>query len=70
MTTQVTRPFLEFAEEEMTKQLLRFSKRGIKEEKATKMAKEVVSNIDWNNSALMHKGLSWIVKNYLEQIEV
>ena len=37
----------------------------IEESKAIQIAKEIISLIDWNNSALMHKGLSWITKNYL-----
>ncbi|GAA4296288.1 hypothetical protein GCM10023142_34890 [Anaerocolumna aminovalerica] len=28
-------------------------------------AKDIVKSIDWNNSALLHKGLSWITQNYL-----
>lgn len=37
----------------------------IEENKASQISKEIVKLIDWNNSALMHKGLSWMVKNYL-----
>lgn len=25
---------------------------------------KILKAIDWNNSVLMHKGFSWIVKNY------
>jgi len=29
------------------------------------LAKYVIPKIDWENEALMHKGLGWIAKNYL-----
>ena len=37
------------------------------EELVYKTAKEIVVSTDWNNSALMHKGLSWMARNYLLQ---
>lgn len=39
----------------------------IDESKARKISDEIIGKIDWNNSALMHKGLSWMAKNYLIQ---
>lgn len=33
--------------------------------KINQIAKEIISVIDRNNSALMYKGLSWMAKNYL-----
>ena len=65
MNTTVSKSFVDFAEKEMQIEILRFTKNGILEEKVEELAKEVVSIIDWNNSALMHKGLSWIAKNFL-----
>lgn len=35
------------------------------EDKARAISNDIVNIIDWNNSALMHKGLSWMAKNYL-----
>lgn len=35
------------------------------ESQASQVSDDIVKVIDWNNSALMHKGLSWIAKNYL-----
>lgn len=64
----VNKDFMDFTEKEMTNQLIRFSKESLKEDEAKVMAKDIVKKIDWNNSALMHKGLSWIAKNYLEQV--
>ena len=43
---------------------MRFSK-NIEENKANGIAEEILQVVDWNSSALMHKGFSWIVKNYL-----
>jgi len=65
MNTTVSKSFVDFAEKEMQIEILRFTKNGILEEKVEELAKEVVSIIDWNNSTLMHKGLSWIAKNFL-----
>lgn len=31
------------------------------------LAQDIVKTIDWNDSALMHKGLSWITQNYLKK---
>ena len=33
--------------------------------KSDKIARDILNLIDWNSEALMHKGLSWIVKSYL-----
>ena len=65
MNTTVSKSFIEFAEKEMQVQILRFSQNNILEQKAKELSKEVVSIIDWNDSTLMHKGLSWIAKNFL-----
>ena len=29
------------------------------------LAKDCVNHIEWTNLSLMHKGLNWIVENYL-----
>lgn len=65
MNTTVNKSFLEFVEKEMQVQIFNFTKNNITEEKAKDLAKEVVSIVDLNDSALMHKGLSWIAKNFL-----
>lgn len=62
--TTVNKEFIEFTEKELTAIVLHFIN-TIEENKASQISKEIVKLIDWNNSALMHKGLSWIVKNYL-----
>jgi len=59
--------FIDFTEKEMENQLMVFSKGQLSESKIKLLAKEIVSKIDWNNSSLMHKGLSWMAKNYLQQ---
>lgn len=60
--------FLNFAEKEIETQLLEFSGGKFEKREAKAMAKEIVKSIDWENEALMHKGMSWIAKNYLKQI--
>ncbi|WP_333637902.1 hypothetical protein [Tissierella praeacuta] len=65
MNATVNKSFVEFAEKEMQVQIFNFTKNNIAEEKAKDLAKEIVSIVDWNDSTLMHKGLSWIAKNFL-----
>ena len=64
----IDRKFLDYAEKEMTTELVRFSNGTLDTVKSTELAKMAVSEIDWSNSALMHKGISWIAKNYLEKL--
>ena len=66
MTTVKNKQFTEFVEKELTTRVMLLSK-NISKNKACQLAKEIVQVIDWDNSALMHKGLSWIAKNYLLQ---
>lgn len=53
----------EFARKELTSIVMRLTK--TEEPQASQVSDDIVKVIDWNNSALMHKGLSWIAKNYL-----
>lgn len=64
--TTVNKEFVTFTEKELTSIVMRFLN-TIEEKKASQISKEIVKMIDWNNSALMHKGLSWMAKNYLLQ---
>ena len=45
---------------------MRFTK-DIEENRANRIAEEILQVVDWNSSALMHKGFSWMAKNYLNQ---
>lgn len=62
--TTVNKKYIDFTERELTSIVMRFLN-TIEESKASQISKEIVKLIDWNDSALMHKGLSWMVKNYL-----
>ena len=66
----IDRTFLDYAEKEMTTELVRFSNGTLDTVKSTELAKVAVSEIDWSNSALMHKGISWIAKNFLQKLEI
>ena len=37
------------------------------ENTAAQVAGEILASVDWSDSYLMHKGLYWMVKNYLLQ---
>ena len=62
----VSKEFVDYAEKELVSIIKRFVN-TIEETKASQIAKEIVVLTDWNNSALMHKGLSWMARNYLLQ---
>ena len=64
--TTVNNEFIVCVEKELVAIIKRFIS-TIEEANATQIADEIVNLIDWNNSALMHKGLSWMTKNYLIQ---
>ena len=66
--TNINKEFIDYAIKEMTAELIRFSNGTLDTVKSTELAKVAVSEIDWSNSALMHKGISWIAKNYLEKL--
>lgn len=54
----------EFAKKELTSIIIMLTN-TTEEAKASQISSDIVSIIDWNDSALMHKGLSWMAKNYL-----
>ncbi len=64
--TTVSNEMVEFAKKELTSIIMRLVN-TIEESKASQISNDIVKVIDWNNSALMHKGLSWMAKNYLIQ---
>ena len=60
----ISNEMAEFVQKELTSIVMRLA--NITEEtKANQISGDIVKIIDWNNSALMHKGLSWMAKNYL-----
>ena len=38
-------------------------------DEASKIAEDLIEKIDWDDSALMHKGISWITKSYLNSLK-
>lgn len=64
--TMVSNEMIEFAKTELTSIIMRLVN-TIEESRASQISNEIIGIIDWNNSALMHKGLSWMAKNYLIQ---
>lgn len=67
MTTVISKRN-QLAEQEMQKSLKRLSGDNLNQRDIVMYAERAVAEIDWNNSALMHKGISWIAKNYLRKI--
>lgn len=64
--TTVSKEMIDFAKRELTTIVMRLAN-ITEEDKAIQISGDIVKVIDWNNSALMHKGLSWMAKNYLIQ---
>lgn len=62
--TTINKDMVEYTKKELTSIVMRLMT-TIEEDKANQISNEIVEIIDWNNSALMHKGLSWMAKNYL-----
>ena len=63
-TTTISNDMLDFIKKELASIVMRLT--NITEEsKANQISNDIVNVIDWNNSALMHKGLSWMARNYL-----
>ena len=62
----VNSEMIEFIKKELTSIIMRLVN-TIEENKAVQISDDIISIIDWNNSTLMHKGLSWMAKNYLLQ---
>lgn len=60
----VNKEMIDFARKELTSIVMRLAN-ITEEDKANQISGDIVKVIDWNNSALMHKGLSWMAKNYL-----
>lgn len=58
--------FIDFAKEQIRAELEYFSDGALSGNAAESMAEAVVRKIDWNNTALMHKGFSWIAQEYLK----
>lgn len=62
--TTVSKEMIDFTKKELifiVMQLANITEKS----KASQISDDIVNVIDWNNSALMHKGLSWMAKNYL-----
>ena len=58
--------FFDLAKKELVTCVMRFSK-NLEEKRANGIAEEILQTVDWDNSVLMHKGLSWMAKNYLKK---
>lgn len=65
----VSGDFINYVENELTSIIMRFVS-TLEEKRANQIAREIVVLVDWNNSALMHKGLSWMAKNYLSKMKI
>lgn len=62
---QVSEKVLQCARERVAKVVM-FELPEVSEQKAENMAQQIVAQIDWENEALMHKGLTWITEYRLK----
>lgn len=65
MITNQQDRFNKYVESKLERELIILSKNQLTKESANEKAKDIASKIDWNNSALMHKGFTWMAKNYM-----
>lgn len=64
--TTASNKMIDFAKNELAVIVMRLA--NITEKaKANQISSEIANAIDWDNSALMHKGLSWMAKSYLKK---
>lgn len=54
---------------ELSKKLLNLSCGRLTEEQSDYIAKSAIDNIDFENSALVHKGLTWYAENIIDMID-
>lgn len=54
---------------ELTKALMKFSNNKLSDIQAKKIAQIAIGNIDFNNSALAHKGLNWYAREIVDTID-
>ena len=66
MNSKKSDKFLETATKMLAKEIMRFGD-DISYDDSMLLSEEIVANIDWDNEALMHKGYSWIAKNYMNR---
>lgn len=57
--------FLQTATKILTEEIMRFG--GLSYDDSTKLSREIIPEIDWENEALMHKGYGWIAKEYFRK---
>ena len=56
-----------YYEQELKENMIRLTKGGIAQNDALMLAKRAVSEIDWSDSVLQHKGLGWIAGQFLRK---
>ena len=56
---------LNLAREQILKSIRRIDPR-ISPHEAASLSEELLSEIDWENSALMHKSIAWITSHYMQ----
>lgn len=54
---------------ELAKALMKFSNNKLSDIQAKKIAQIAIGNIDFNNSALAHKGLNWYAREIVDTID-
>lgn len=50
--------------------LVKFSKGSLSVDVAESLSERVISKLDFNNSALAHKGVNWFAKDLLSKIDI
>jgi hypothetical protein len=61
----VSEKFLETAMIMLAEQFVRLG--GLSMEDSMSLSEQIIPGIDWENTALMHKGYSWLAKYHLNK---
>lgn len=66
---EVTKNDLSSLINELSGALIRFTQEGISQEQAQKIAYIAINSIDFNNSALTHKGVNWYAREIIDTLD-
>lgn len=66
---EITKNDLSSLINELSGALIRFTQERISEDQAQKIADIAINSIDFNNSALTHKGINWYAREIIDTLD-
>ena len=65
----ITNKVLKYLENDLSEALIKFSSGKLNSNEANKIACSTIKNIDFENSALAHKGVNWYARQIIDIID-